>query len=47
VTIFDLDRLKYDTGSRGPALRDHAVATLGKYMLVHGGITHGNILLSN
>ena len=46
VTIFDFDKLEYDAGCRGPALRDHAVATLGKYMLVHGGITHENTMLN-
>ena len=42
VTIFDLDKLTYSSGARGPARRDHAVATISKYMIIHGGIQQGN-----
>ena len=44
VTIFDLDKLSYSSGARGPARRDHAVATISKYMIVHGGIQQGNTI---
>lgn len=44
LTIFDFDRLQYETGSRGPPRRDHAAAVLGRHMLVHGGISHGSTI---
>jgi hypothetical protein len=47
LTIFDFDKLEYDAGSRGPARRDHAAAVLGKFMLIHGGISHESAALSN
>lgn len=44
VTIFDLDKLQYSSGCRGPPRRDHAVACIGKSMLIHGGTQQGNTL---
>lgn len=44
VSLFDLDTFQYDTGSRGPARRDHAAIMHGKYMVVHGGAQQGNVI---
>lgn len=44
VSLFDLDCFQYDTGSRGPARRDHAAIMHGKYMVVHGGVQQGNVI---
>lgn len=44
VTLFDLERYEYSSGSRGPPRRDHAVTSFNKFMIIHGGTQQGNSL---